>query len=149
MAEIEVLKDQICKLEKNKLEIGRLKEKICELEQDILEIGRLKEKMCELEKDKLEIGRLNEKNCQLENQLKKERGALAKIFTKGQLEKLKTKKQIRWSVEDIASAISLYAGGPRSYRLLRKRGYPLPAVSTIKRWASKVNLQPGNSALNI
>lgn len=75
-----------------------------------------------------------------------EKEAVEKIFTKGQLRKLKTNKLVHWNVEDVTSAISLFAGGPRSYRLYRKRGYPLPAVSTLKRWASKINIQPGKES---
>lgn len=62
------------------------------------------------------------------------------IFTKGQLRKLKStsNNRILWSVEDIASSISLFSTGPRSYRLLRKRAYPLPGVSTLRRWADKL-----------
>lgn len=79
----------------------------------------------------------------------KELQSLQKIFTPGQLRKLKSGKQIKWAVEDVASAISLYAGGPRSYRLLRKRRYPLPGVSTLRRWAAKIDVLPGESKLFI
>ncbi|VEN49816.1 unnamed protein product [Callosobruchus maculatus] len=74
---------------------------------------------------------------------RREKVKIENIFTKGQLHKLKSAKQIQWSMEDIASAVSLYAGGQRSYRLLRKRGYPLPPVSALRRWASKLNIEPG------
>lgn len=89
---------------------------------------------------------LQQENLYLKQILEKERKetkSIENIFTKGQLQKLKSGKQIHWSIEDVTSAISLYAGGPRSYRLLRKRNYPLPAVSTLRRWANKINLQPG------
>uniref|UniRef100_A0A1Y1KF34 Transposable element P transposase-like RNase H domain-containing protein n=2 Tax=Photinus pyralis TaxID=7054 RepID=A0A1Y1KF34_PHOPY len=67
-----------------------------------------------------------------------------KIFTNGQLRKLKsTSSRILWRVEDIASSISLFSAGPRSYRLLRKRGYPLPGLSTLRRWAEKIDVKPG------
>lgn len=52
-------------------------------------------------------------------------------------------KRIKWSANDIASAISLHAAGPRAYRLLLKRNYPLPAVSTLRTWAGKINVNPG------
>ncbi|KAJ8937551.1 hypothetical protein NQ314_011786, partial [Rhamnusium bicolor] len=55
------------------------------------------------------------------------------------LEKLNILKE---ELEDVAFAISLYAGGPCSYRLLRKRSYPLPGVSTIRRWAVKIDVRP-------
>lgn len=93
-----------------------------------------------------EVRSLQNENTHLKKCLEKEREdlkSMEKVFTEGQIRKLKTRKQIQWSAEDIASAISIYAGGPRSYKLLRKRGYPLPGVSTIRRWASKLKMQPG------
>lgn len=89
---------------------------------------------------------LQSENADLKKLLHKERAekkSIEQIFTEGQLRKLKTSKQVQWNVRDIASAISLYAGGSRSYRLLRKRGYPLPAISTLRRWGSKINIQLG------
>lgn len=74
---------------------------------------------------------------------REEKKTIEQLFTEGQLRKLKTAKQVQWTIGDVASAISLYAGGPRSYRLLRKRGYPLPSVSTLRRWASRINIKPG------
>lgn len=92
------------------------------------------------------VRELQKENLFLKERLKNEKEeskSVEKIFTEGQLRKLKTGKQIQWSIDDITSAISLYAGDPRSYRLLKKRGYPLPGVSTLRRWASKINMQPG------
>lgn len=93
-------------------------------------------KIQDLENEKNHLKHLLEKQ-------KEDTKLVENIFTKGQLRKLKTGKVIHWTVEDVASAISLYAGGPRCYRLLKKRGYPLPAVPTLKRWASKFDIQPG------
>lgn len=75
---------------------------------------------------------------------KEEKKKIEKIFT-GQLRKLKTNKEINWSIGDIASALSIYAGGSRSYRLIRKRGHPFPSVSTLRRLATKINIQPGKA----
>lgn len=100
-------------------------------------------------------------NIKLKNELKEERrkikklsreieknkstcNSLTNIFTKTQIRKLEhPQKVIRWSVEDIASSISLYSAGAKAYRLLKKRQHPLPAISTLKVWASKIELKPG------
>ncbi|GLV33193.1 hypothetical protein CBL_20073, partial [Carabus blaptoides fortunei] len=99
-----------------------------------------------LQDDSEELRTLERECAHLRDIVEKQRRELqsvGKIFTKGQLRKLKSGKQVKWFIEDIASAVSLYAGGPRSYRLLRKRSYPLPGVSTLKRWAGKIDVQPG------
>ncbi|XP_028130618.1 uncharacterized protein LOC114326446 [Diabrotica virgifera virgifera] len=79
----------------------------------------------------------NKKLKELLSREKEEKSTVERIFTEGQLKKLKTKKQIKWSIEDFASAIPLHAAGARSYRLLRKRGYFLSAVGTLRRWDSR------------
>nr|CAI5848072.1 unnamed protein product [Callosobruchus analis] len=53
------------------------------------------------------------------------------------------KKRITWSVNDISNAISMYAAGPRAYRLSLKRGFPYPADSTLKRWLLKISTDQG------
>lgn len=90
---------------------------------------------------------VEENNClrRDKSKLETELQYVRQIFTKGQIRKLQsgTHAQIKWSVEDIANSIGLFAAGPRSYRLLRKRNYPLPGESTLRRWAGKINVQPG------
>lgn len=77
---------------------------------------------------------------------------LHKIFTKGQIRKVKNlNARIKWSVEDISSAVSLFAAGPRAYRHLYRKNHPLPAPSTLRKWASKIKVEPGviDTALNL
>ena len=50
---------------------------------------------------------------------------------------------MRWSVSEISSAIVQYAAGPRAYRLLLRKGYPYPSISTLKVWLRKIQIQPG------
>lgn len=69
---------------------------------------------------------------------------MGRIFTKGQLKKMeRPSKRMRWSEEDISNAITVHAAGPRSYRLLLKKGFPFPAVITLKKWCAKIELYPG------
>lgn len=56
---------------------------------------------------------------------------LRKVFTSGQIAKLKssTNSRIRWSSEDIVSAISLRAVSSKTYRYLRNvKKMPLPCT---------------------
>lgn len=76
--------------------------------------------------------------------LAKEKAAIEKIFSPRHLQKLTGGcKRLKWTAEDIAKAIVLYASGPRAYRLLLKRGHPYPAVSTLKAWKKKFQIFPG------
>ena len=76
--------------------------------------------------------------------LRTENECIKNIFTPGQIKKMKYQgKRIRWHANDISQAISIYASGPKTYRLLLKKKYPLPAVSTLKKWAQKIDIAPG------
>lgn len=76
-------------------------------------------------------------------QLKYQLGGVKKIFTKNQINKLNKKARINWSVNEVSSAIAMYSAGPRAYRLSLKKGFPYPAVSTLKEWVRKIKLEPG------
>lgn len=65
------------------------------------------------------------------------------FFTPGQRSRILTGRRTRWTEEDISTAMSSYCAGPKAYNLLRKRGLPLPAPRTLKRYAAAVHLQPG------
>lgn len=70
---------------------------------------------------------------------------LLKVFSPGQVKTLlNPNKRIKWSSEDIACAISLRSVSAKAYRYLRnKLKYPLPALSTLRRWISKLDCSPG------
>ena len=84
-----------------------------------------------------EIKKLKLEN--FKNQKKVER--LGNIFTDGQIRKMECpKKRLRWSQDDISNAIGIYSAGPRAYRLLLKRWYSFPAVVTLRKWCSKIQI---------
>lgn len=70
---------------------------------------------------------------------------LSPIFSKGQIKKLlnRNRSRINWDADDIAAAISLRTVSPACYRFLRKKGYPLPNLSTLRRKAANIILQEG------
>lgn len=69
---------------------------------------------------------------------------LSAIFTKGQITKLKAgAKRTKWTEEDIAEAITLYAASAKLYKLLYRKKFPLPAVRTLQAWAQKVSITNG------
>ncbi|GAB6021328.1 hypothetical protein CHUAL_003938 [Chamberlinius hualienensis] len=103
---------------------------------------------------KSEINNLNEQLEYLKNERKNfivER--LKPIFTDGQIRCLfqPVKKRICWSDEDITSAITLRSVSPNAYRYLReKMNYPLPAVSTLRKWVRmKMERDPGRQILEL
>ena len=67
----------------------------------------------------------------------------SKLFSKTQIRRLSTRFRAHWSNDDISSAMTLYSAGSREYRLLRKRGFPLPAPSTLGFFSSLVQIIPG------
>lgn len=66
-------------------------------------------------------------------------------LTRTQVEKIVLrKKKIVWKTEDISRALTLRYLGKRSYLYLRDMlQMPLPALSTLRRWASKLDMRPG------
>lgn len=50
---------------------------------------------------------------------------------------------MKWSADDTAHCIAIHSSGPRAYRLLLKKQYPLAAVSTLRAWSKKIQIQPG------
>lgn len=70
---------------------------------------------------------------------------LQPIFTRGQIKKLlhRKKTKIRWNSDDIASAIALKSVSPAGYRYLKKRSFPLPGLSTLRKRAAKIKMNPG------
>lgn len=78
-------------------------------------------------------------NQKLKNQL----AGVQRVFSENQIKKINNQKRINWSVSEVSSAISLYAAGPRAYRLNLKRGFPYPAVSTLKQWLRKIKIDSG------
>lgn len=73
------------------------------------------------------------------------RNILSQIFSPGQITVLMNRnKKIQWSSEDISCAISLRSVSAKAYRYLRtKLKYPLPALSSLRRWVSSFECSPG------
>ncbi|VEN37621.1 unnamed protein product [Callosobruchus maculatus] len=101
------------------------------------EINALQNKIRRLEEENNELRR-KVKEAEISTEQRYE-AILSKVFTKGQIKKLKCSakdKRIRWSPEDISSAISLRSVSPKAYRYLKANNYPLPALSTLRKWVS-------------
>ncbi|KAI8117104.1 Transposable element P transposase [Lucilia cuprina] len=57
--------------------------------------------------------------------------------------KASTCKRPTYNLEDISFATCVYSAGPRCYKLLRQNDYALPSPTTLRRWASKLSVEPG------
>ncbi|CAL1672406.1 unnamed protein product [Lasius platythorax] len=71
---------------------------------------------------------------------------LRKVFTPGQISALmsSTSNRVKWSSEDIMSAISLRSLSPKAYKYLRNvKKIPLPCPTTLYNWVAKFNVLPG------
>lgn len=69
--------------------------------------------------------------------------ATKSILSEGQMRKLMSPGRIQWKWKDISNALCLHASGPRAYRHLYKKGYPLPHKTTLQRWCRKVFIEEG------
>ena len=87
-----------------------------------------------------------------EENRKLEQGML-KCFTVHQAQCLISGKPIsRWQDTDVTNALALKSLGIKSYKYIRNvMNIPLPSVSTINRWISGINVEPGilNSVLRM
>jgi len=75
----------------------------------------------------------------IENNSSHLKNILARFFTEGQIKAIieDNKNQIRWTSNDISSAMSIHCVSAKAYRFLREKlKYPLPSISTLRRWAT-------------
>lgn len=86
--------------------------------------------------------RLADENRKLKEEQKHVEMMLKKFLSPGQLNRIRhpVNTHIRWSPEDIASAISLTSVSPKAYRHLRATGFPLAALSTLRNLATSLSL---------
>nr|CAH7725046.1 unnamed protein product [Callosobruchus chinensis] len=109
-----------------------------------LVIGRLQEKIKMLEEENKKLKQ--EVTVVEQSAFQKYEHILATVFTPGQIRKLLDSgknRKFRWTPEDIASAVSLRSVSPKAYRYLRANKYPLPALSTLRKWVSTFDLGQG------
>lgn len=116
-----------------------MQERVQQLEAKLTEV-LVKSEMVEKEKcslrEQLEAANSNQ------NEIKE---VLSNFFTPGQIScVLGRKRKVHWSAEDIASAISLKCVSAKAYRYLRNQlKYPLPDISTLRKWAQNFNCDNG------
>jgi len=66
------------------------------------------------------------------------------IFSDAQIQSVMSNKRVLWTSEDIAGAIAFHACDRKAYVYARTvMKIPLPAESTIRRWAAKIQVRPG------
>nr|AAB84175.1 repressor-like protein [Drosophila tsacasi] len=80
---------------------------------------------------------------QLEQYQKLEK-SLGHIFTETQIKILKSGgKRSTFNATDMSAAICLHSVGPRTYKHLYERGFPLPSRATIFRWLADIKINAG------
>lgn len=105
--------------------------------ENLKELALLKQRNANLEKC---VKRLEKENSNLQCVM----STINKIFTPGQVKRLQQpQKQAHWSADDIANAIAIFSAGARAYRVLLKKKYPLPAISTLRKWSGKIQIGEG------
>lgn len=121
-------RDSYDKVDKQALKILRLEKQLQMVQKDIMQkdyAGKVRDLTDEL-------GQMKEKLRKYEE-----------LFTPGQRKRIVTGKATHWTEEDKSVAMATYCAGPKAYKLMRKRGIPLPAPRTLKKYAESVKLQPG------
>lgn len=80
----------------------------------------------------------HQQKCQKKKVQEKVTEVLGKLFSKTQINCLLSgKKQSKWQREDICKAVTLRAVSRKCYLYLRNKvGFPLPGLSTLRRWTS-------------
>lgn len=112
-------------------------------EQEIVNSGLALENM-RLQKKITDLQRENAKLLEELGKTQMLTDSLNTIFTKSQVRKLENGgKRVQWNHDDISNAVCLHAAGPRAYRHLINKGFPLPSLSTLDKWLSSVDIQPG------
>ena len=120
----------------------QLEEKRSEWKQDITkrdnEVKKLQRELKEVTEEK------NILQKQLNDNLKIVE-AVNVLFTQGQIRSLMSGSNVKWSPEDISSAISLRSVSAKAYRYLKYHcHFPLPSLSTLRRWAATFDVRPGH-----
>lgn len=124
--------------------LAALRARVTELEEMVSKLTAEKEKVNNAAQ-KLKEEVLSLKKCHQRDVDTKVTCILSRYFTPGQI-RLVIKKQMRvkWTTEDIAAAISLKSVSSKAYRYLRyKLKYPLPHVSTLRKWTATFNCDSG------
>lgn len=112
--------DSYDKVDKQALKILRLEKQLQMVQKDIMQKDYAG-KVLDLTD---ELGEMKEKLRKYEE-----------LFTPGQRKRIVTGKATHWTEEDKSVAMATYCAGPKAYKLLRKRGIPLPAPRTLKKYA--------------
>jgi hypothetical protein len=99
----------------------------------------------ELSKLKKEIRSLKRDNVKLLDKHKRVCDALDKVLTVSQRKILVDKrKKVKWDDKSMSIAFALRYLSYRSYVYLKRNlNYPLPALSTLRRWASSLQMRQG------
>lgn len=92
------------------------------------------------------VKRLENENRELRKEVSELNQAMVSLknfLTDGQIKKLKSFTKIMWKWEDISNAIFLHAAGPRAYKHLYQKDYPVPSISTLHKWYNKIDTKEG------
>lgn len=69
---------------------------------------------------------------------------LWKYFPKSQTKSILTQKRVRWAEEDIVQGLMLCSLSKKTYLYIcKKKLFPVPALSTLQKWVSQVDISPG------
>ena len=76
---------------------------------------------------------------------------IEKVFTQNQIQLLTgDKKRVNWTAKEICDAFTIRYHSQITYKLLRQEfGFPLPCLSSLRSWSSKIDMRHGVLQENI
>ncbi|XP_066955828.1 uncharacterized protein [Macrobrachium rosenbergii] len=119
---------------------------IDKLQQELQEVKSERDALLKEKKEwEIERSSLQEKIATVEfNATSLARSNLSKYFSPSQVRFLTGIPVKHWCEDDISGALALRYLSPKAYRYLRnKMEFPYPSISTLHRWVSKINVEPG------
>ena len=107
-----------------------------------MKISKLENEVAELKKVNLQL----KKESLLQKNQAKQRltSELENFFTPKQARKIITQKRVQWNEEDIVKGLMICSLSKKTYQYIRRKNFfPLPSISTLRKWISKFDCSPG------
>jgi hypothetical protein len=112
-------------------------------------LDRIKKLEDDLLKEQKHSNELKKENSSLKSKAYTQnlvKAELEKSFSAPQTKQILTQKRVNWSEEDIIKGLMLRALSTKSYQQIRRKQlFPVPSISTLKKWVSKLDCSPGNN----
>uniref|UniRef100_A0A182PWP8 Transposase n=1 Tax=Anopheles epiroticus TaxID=199890 RepID=A0A182PWP8_9DIPT len=148
------LRNQIFIMKKDIQDLNNVKADNANLRNKLAALSREKEQLqAEIATLKQDLKKTKEDSISPDHLHKHVKQILKETLTSNQIDMiLKLKKRVTWTKPELGSAMTLRYFSKKAYNyMLTDMHYPLPSISTLKRYASRLNIKAGilNDVLNL